>query len=89
MKIRINTKAYNRDVRWAPKNTETMPAIIYKNGKMHHKFERKSKLKNSNLKLQSYRYYAMKNWNWKFKEYYGSLQKVVLTSEFFWLPEYI
>lgn len=61
MKIRINTKAYNRDVRWAPKNTETMPAIIYKNGKMHHKFERKSKLKNSNLKLQSYRYYAMKN----------------------------
>ena len=42
MKIRINTKAYNRYVRWAPKNTETMPAIIYKNGKMHHKFERKS-----------------------------------------------
>lgn len=59
MKIRINTKTYNRDVRWAPKNTETMPAIIYKNGKMHHKFERKNKLKNSNLKLQSYRYYAM------------------------------
>ena len=26
---------------------------------MHHKFERKNKLKNPNLKLQSYRYYAM------------------------------
>lgn len=59
MKIRINTKTYNRDVHWAPKNTETMPAIIYKNGKMHHKFERKNKLKNSNLELQSHRYYAM------------------------------